>query len=241
MPMNGSSPTCWVLRYSAIGTSPSRTARRHSGPLNPSWPPDFTSISIAPPVAFFTSSAKRRQLTMWKLASGQTVASGSFIGACARTTAGAITSAPSAGLQCRPASQFHECPDNLVVPSTVERPPLRCNSHAKPPMVRRDGNGFLRYAHGPTRSCAIQTTSHVSRRWRSIHLLVLGIGLLAIAISSTDGLPTWLTRFLSSPSSVSLRLHRRIRVRLWSAPEVPRYAGLSEAWPAALGGVDVTA
>src|SRR5882757_8118533 len=55
-------------------------------------------MSTAPPVAFFTSSAKRRQLTTWKLPSGQTLASGSFIAACARTMAGAITIAPAAVL-----------------------------------------------------------------------------------------------------------------------------------------------
>ena len=43
-PMNGSSPTCWMLRTSASGTRPSRTARRCSGPLKPSWPPAFTVI-----------------------------------------------------------------------------------------------------------------------------------------------------------------------------------------------------
>ena len=68
IPMNGSSPTCWVFGSLAIGTRPSRTARRHSGPLKPSCPPDLTSISTAPPVALRTSSAKRRQLTTWKLA-----------------------------------------------------------------------------------------------------------------------------------------------------------------------------
>ena len=51
-------------------------------------------MSIAPPVAFFTSSAKRRRLTTWKFASGQTVASGSFIGVCAPAIDGAATRAP---------------------------------------------------------------------------------------------------------------------------------------------------
>ena len=89
MPIIGSSPTCWMLRMSAIGTSPSRTARSCSGPLKPSWPPDLTSISTAPEVAFLTSSAKRLALMVWKLPSGHTVASGSFSVACARPTAGA--------------------------------------------------------------------------------------------------------------------------------------------------------
>ena len=73
-PMIGSSPICWMLRMSAIGTSPSRTARSCSGPLKPSWPPDFTSISTAPEVPALTSSAKLLALMVWKLPSGQTVA-----------------------------------------------------------------------------------------------------------------------------------------------------------------------
>ena len=76
---------------SAIGTRPSRTARICSGPLKPSCPPAFTSMSTAPFVAFFTSSAKRLTLTVWKLPSGQTVASGSLRAACPITTAGAPT------------------------------------------------------------------------------------------------------------------------------------------------------
>ena len=56
-----------------MGTRPSRTARRCSGPLKPSWPPDLTVISTAPFVAFLTSSAKRRAFWVWKFVSGQTV------------------------------------------------------------------------------------------------------------------------------------------------------------------------
>ena len=93
-PMIGSSPTCWMLRMSAIGTRPSRTARSCSGPLKPSWPPDLTSMSTAPEVPVLTSSAKCLALIVWKLPSGHTVASGSFSAACARTIAGApITAA----------------------------------------------------------------------------------------------------------------------------------------------------
>ena len=94
MPMIGSSPTCWMLRMSAIGTSPSRTARSCSGPLKPSWPPDFTSISTAPAVPFLDLVGERLALMVWKLPSGHTVASGSFNAACACTIAGAPSNAP---------------------------------------------------------------------------------------------------------------------------------------------------
>jgi voltage-gated potassium channel len=72
-------------------------------------------------------------------------------------------------------------------------------------------------------------TSHVGRRWRRIHLLVLGVGLLAIAISSTDGLPTWLTDLLTiAVLGVAIVFTAEYGVRLWSAPEAPRFAGLSD-------------
>ena len=72
-------------------------------------------MSIAPPVAFFTSSAKRRQLTVWKLPSGHTVASGSFIAACARTIAGAprlpaAASTPRPALSAGLRRKRHGCP-----------------------------------------------------------------------------------------------------------------------------------
>jgi voltage-gated potassium channel len=86
-------------------------------------------------------------------------------------------------------------------------------------------------------------SSHVSRRWRSIHLLVLGVGLLAIAISSTDGLPTWLTDILTiAVLGVAFVFTAEYGVRLWSAPESPRFAGLSEGmarlhWAVSANGV----
>jgi len=71
--------------------------------------------------------------------------------------------------------------------------------------------------------------SHASRRWRSFHLLVVGIGLLAIAISSTDGLAKWLTDLLTvAVVGVATAFTAEYGARLWSAPESARFAGLSD-------------
>jgi voltage-gated potassium channel len=87
------------------------------------------------------------------------------------------------------------------------------------PSTRARVHAILRYSD----------TSHASRRWRSIHLFVLGVGLLAIAISSTDGLPTWLTDLLTiAVLGVAIVFTAEYGVRLWSAPEAPRFAGLSD-------------
>src|SRR5947209_3904392 len=116
---------------------------------------------MAPPVAFFTSSANRRQLITWKLASGQTVASGSFIAACARTIPGAMTSAPT------PAFNAVLRPSFIAVPQessstdamTVDWRHLRCNSQAKPPKVYRGGNSSF---GARTRPCDLSALP-----WRS--------------------------------------------------------------------------
>jgi len=90
---------------------------------------------------------------------------------------------------------------------------------ATAPSARARAHAILRYSD----------ISHASRRWRSIHLLVVGVGLLAIAISSTDGLPTWLTDLLTiAVVGVAIIFTAEYAVRLWSAPESPRFAGLSD-------------
>jgi voltage-gated potassium channel len=86
-------------------------------------------------------------------------------------------------------------------------------------------------------------TSHVSRRWRNVHLLVLGVGLLAIAISSTDGLPAWLTDLLTiAVLGVAMVFTAEYGVRLWAAPESPRFTGHSDGvarlrWAISMNGV----
>src|SRR5438094_500750 len=98
-PMKGSSPTCWILSTSASGTRPSRTARRCSGPLKPSWPPAFTVMLTAPSVCFLTASAKAMALWVWKLPSGHTVDMSQFaVAAMARVErwpAASIVAAPA--------------------------------------------------------------------------------------------------------------------------------------------------
>ena len=101
------------------------------------------------------------------------------------------------------------------------------------PSTRARAYAILRYSD----------TSHASRRWRSIHLLVLAVGLLAIAISSTDGLPPWLTDLLTiAVLGVAMVFTAEYGVRLWSAPEAPRFAGLSDGmarlhWAVSTNGV----
>ena len=101
------------------------------------------------------------------------------------------------------------------------------------PSTRARVHAFLRYSD----------TSHASRRWRSVHLLVVGVGLLAIAISSTDGLPAWLTDFLTvAVVGVALIFTAEYGARLWSAPEAIAFAGLSDGmarlrWAVSTNGV----
>ncbi len=71
--------------------------------------------------------------------------------------------------------------------------------------------------------------SNRGRRWRSFHLIVLGAGLLAVALSSINGLPIGvdeLARLLIV--FVAGIFFAEYVVRLWVAPEADRYAGLSE-------------
>lgn len=67
------------------------------------------------------------------------------------------------------------------------------------------------------------------RRWRAFHLTVLGAGLLAIAISSINGLPPWTDDGLTSiVVLVAVVFFGEYLARLWAAPESTRYTGLSD-------------
>jgi voltage-gated potassium channel len=90
---------------------------------------------------------------------------------------------------------------------------------ATAPSTRARAYAILRYSDN----------SHAGRRWRGFHLLLLGVGLLAIAISSTDGLPDWMTNLLTiAVVAVAVVFTAEYAVRLWSAPESNRFAGMSE-------------
>src|SRR5437868_405496 len=70
-----------MLRMSASGTSPSRTARSCSGPLKPSEPPACTVILTSPFVTLPISSANFLAFVVWKFPSGQTVARSRLVAA----------------------------------------------------------------------------------------------------------------------------------------------------------------
>jgi voltage-gated potassium channel len=70
---------------------------------------------------------------------------------------------------------------------------------------------------------------HGGRRWRAFHLFVLSAGLLAIAISSIDGLPPAVDIALTAVVVlVAVIFFGEYLVRLWAAPESTRFAGLSD-------------
>ena len=70
---------------------------------------------------------------------------------------------------------------------------------------------------------------HGGRRWRAFHLTVLAAGLLAIAISSLDGLPIWTDDVLTAVVVlVAVVFFGEYLVRLWAAPESSRFTGLSD-------------
>jgi voltage-gated potassium channel len=67
------------------------------------------------------------------------------------------------------------------------------------------------------------------RRWRSLHLLALGAGLLAVALSTIDNLPDGFQRTLTAIIVVVAGIFFAEYVaRLWVAPEAARYAGLGD-------------
>jgi voltage-gated potassium channel len=70
---------------------------------------------------------------------------------------------------------------------------------------------------------------HGGRRWRALHLLILAAGLLAIAVSSVDGLPPGLDTFLTAVVVlVAVLFFGEYVLRLWTAPEAGRFAALSD-------------
>lgn len=69
-----------------------------------------------------------------------------------------------------------------------------------------------------------------ARRYRAAHLLALGAGLLAVALSSIDGLsPIAAGLLVAVIVLVSAIFLIEYLMRLWTAPEAPRFAGQSSA------------
>jgi voltage-gated potassium channel len=81
------------------------------------------------------------------------------------------------------------------------------------------------------------------RNWRLAHLCVLGMGLLAVTLSTIDNLPYPIDQsLLLVICLVSGVFFAEYAVRLWAAPEAPRYAGISEtkarlSWASSLTGL----
>jgi voltage-gated potassium channel len=72
-------------------------------------------------------------------------------------------------------------------------------------------------------------SGHAGRQWRILHLIVLAAGLLAVALSSLDGLPPVTDRLLTVVVEVvAILFFAEYVVRLWTAPESARFAGLSD-------------
>lgn len=72
--------------------------------------------------------------------------------------------------------------------------------------------------------------TRAGRRWRTFHLSTLVAGLIAVALSTTADLPPeiyeTLTAIIALVAAIFLAEYV---VRIWSAPEMPRYAGLPAA------------
>src|SRR5689334_21986954 len=72
--------------------------------------------------------------------------------------------------------------------------------------------------------------SRGGRRWRAFQLLVLGSGLLALTVSSLPSWPDPVEHVLAYLFAlVAVVFLVEYALRLWSAPESPRYSGLSES------------
>jgi voltage-gated potassium channel len=70
---------------------------------------------------------------------------------------------------------------------------------------------------------------HAGRHWRAFHLIVLAAGLLAVALSSVEGLPPLVDRILTTiVEAVAFVFFVEYLIRLWTAPESARFAGLSD-------------
>ena len=82
------------------------------------------------------------------------------------------------------------------------------------PTLRARIHGLLRYTD----------PSPAARRWRAIHLTVLGIGLLAVVLLSIDELPREIKYWLRIViGSVTIVFFLEYVVRLWVAPEILRF------------------
>lgn len=69
-----------------------------------------------------------------------------------------------------------------------------------------------------------------ARRYRALHLVVLGAGLVAVALSSVNGLPPIFDRVLPLIILVVSGIFlAEYLARLWTAPEAAHFAGLSPA------------
>jgi voltage-gated potassium channel len=72
--------------------------------------------------------------------------------------------------------------------------------------------------------------SDAGRRWRAMHLIVLGIGLLAVILLSIEDLPPDTRDALRYAIwVVAILFFIEYVLRLWSAPEAPRYGDTSAA------------
>lgn len=70
---------------------------------------------------------------------------------------------------------------------------------------------------------------HAGRQWRAFHLIVLAAGLLAVALLSVEGLPPRFDQFLTViVEVVAIVFFAEYIIRLWTAPESARFAGLSD-------------
>jgi voltage-gated potassium channel len=86
------------------------------------------------------------------------------------------------------------------------------------PTLRAEIHAILRPSDG----------SMGGRRWRSFHLIVLGGGLLAVALSSLSGLPDWIDDVLRFVIVFVAGIFlAEYFVRLWVAPEEHRHHGRS--------------
>ena len=81
------------------------------------------------------------------------------------------------------------------------------------------------------------------RRWRAFNLFALGAGLLAVALSTIDGLPHILDDALTATIVIVAGIFLAEYVaRLWAAPEAVRYAGMTDTaarlrWASSISGL----
>ena len=81
------------------------------------------------------------------------------------------------------------------------------------------------------------------QRWRAFHLLALGAGLLAVALSSVDKLPAILDKaFTATIVIVAGIFLAEYITRIWVAPESARFAGLGDTnarlrWACSISGL----